>query len=77
MRYKSLPLSARHPRPPREPQNGPMNSRPRPGWLEWLLTVPIILLIPALVVPILSTGQRVPTLAVGGVPVPGLSLRHI
>jgi pectate lyase len=74
MRYKSLPLSARHPRPPREPQNGPMNSRPRPGWLEWLLTVPIILLIPALVVPILSTGQRVPTLAVGGVPVPGSSV---
>ena len=74
MRYKSLPLSARNPAPPRHSDDRPVNPRPRRRWLDWLLTIPIVLLIPALVVPYLATGQRTPTLMVRGAPVPGNSL---
>ena len=56
MRYKSMPLTTRHssPTPPATPP--PAARAPRPWWFEWLLTLPILLLIPVILVPILVIG---------------------
>ncbi len=73
MRQKSLPLSVRYGapparrntlRPPRTP-DGPRTAR------DWLLTLPIVLLLPALIVPLLLVAAGEPTLSVRGDVRPG------
>jgi pectate lyase len=70
MRYKSMPLATRTPSP--EPPAAPptRSPRPRPWWVDWLLTVPILLLIPVILVPYLVRGAG-PSLSLQGPAVAG------
>jgi parallel beta-helix repeat protein len=62
VRYKALPLSVRSPQPPRMP---PARRRPtEPHRLrDWLATIPMALLVPALIVISGGVGASTPTLA--------------
>jgi pectate lyase len=73
MRYKSMPLSARNPSP-RGGQQDPAPTKRGPTWIDWLLTVPVLLLVPALVVPLLVMGGKTPSLAVNGTAYPGATI---
>jgi hypothetical protein len=56
MRYKSMPVTTRNSSPTSPATPPPTARAPRPWWFEWLLTLPILLLIPAVLVPILVIG---------------------
>ena len=60
MRYKAVPLSVRHPTTPRLRQTRRRIPSPdrRSRLREWLATFPILLLVPALVIPILVTAAN-------------------
>jgi pectate lyase len=68
MRYKSMPLASRTPiadssaAPPSRPRT------PHPWWVDWLLTLPVLLLIPVILVPYLVRGAG-PNLSVEGNPI--------
>jgi hypothetical protein len=76
MRYKALPLSIRSgPRSPDEPSR----VRPRPASdphtvRDILATVPIVLLVPLLIVPLLAAQARSPSLEVRGQAVAGFEI---
>ncbi|HET7520987.1 MAG TPA: hypothetical protein VFK61_05525 [Candidatus Limnocylindria bacterium] len=72
MRYKSLPLSTRVPSTP--DASAPSQSAPRPWLADWLATLPILLLIPALLLPYLVFGMARPRLAVEGTVEPGATI---
>ena len=70
MRYKSLPVSLRGPAP-RQRGRSPANQPQRPnGLVDWLLTIGMILLLPALIIPILATTAQTATITVSGDAVP-------
>jgi hypothetical protein len=77
MRYKATPQSARSsgsasqtsPSPNR--QAGQQRRRVR----DWIATLPVVLLVPALVIPFLILRAATPTLAVSGTPAPGHDLK--
>jgi pectate lyase len=74
MRYKSLPLSTRSSVSSAETGGPPLTSRsPRPWWFDWLLTIPILLLIPVMLLPYLVKGS-VPAPSVDGPAVAGQEL---
>lgn len=69
MRYKSMPLTTRTPSP--TSQAGPQPGRaPHPWWVDWLLTLPILLLIPVILIPFLVKGAG-PTLSIQGPAIAG------
>ncbi|HEY7736293.1 MAG TPA: hypothetical protein VH813_05825 [Candidatus Limnocylindrales bacterium] len=69
MRYKSMPLVVRASQPelPTRPHPAPRSSRAR----DWLMTLPIVLIVPALIVPIVVAGAAAPPLEIQGDPVIG------
>jgi pectate lyase len=72
MRYKSMPLSTRMATSTPTPDAATKPSRrPRPWWFDWLLTVPILLLVPVILVPVLAMGIGSPRLSVRGTITPG------
>jgi pectate lyase len=73
MRYKSMPLATRTSTP--EPPAAPPTRSPKPHawWVDWLLTVPILLLIPVILVPYLVRGAG-PSLSLGSEAVAGQNL---
>jgi pectate lyase len=73
MRYKSMPLATRTATP--EPSADPptRSPRPHPWWVDWLLTLPILLLIPVILVPYLVHGAG-PSLSLGSSAVAGQEL---
>lgn len=68
MRYKAMPLAVR-----RAPTPGPTPTarRPRSRSRDWAATLPILLLIPALVLPIAGAEASGPRLRLDGMPTPG------
>jgi outer membrane biosynthesis protein TonB len=77
MRYKATPLSARvsgsqpHLSPSPNGQAGQERRRAR----DWMATLPVALLIPALAIPFLILQAATPSLAVSGTPAPGGELK--
>src|SRR5437870_1607784 len=71
MRYKSLPLAARGSSRPPAPNRAVETKGSR---RDWLATLPIVVLVPALVFPIVSTLGAGPSLAVSGQTVAGSSV---
>jgi hypothetical protein len=73
MRYKALPLSVRASRP-EPPSSGPQHDPHRPPRRrarDVVATLPILLLVPALVIPLLVISATGPTLTVSGTATPG------
>jgi len=70
MRYKSMPLSIRHSSPTSSSAPPPGGGARRSWWLDWMLTLPILLLIPVVLVPIIVKGVG-PSLAIEGDAVAG------
>ena len=70
MRYKSMPLSIRHSSPNSSSAPPPDGGVRRSWWLDWMLTLPILLLIPVVLVPIIVKGVG-PSLAIEGDAVAG------
>ena len=70
MRYKSMPLATRNstPTPSAAPPSG--SRIPQRWWVDWLLTLPVLLLIPVILVPILVRGAG-PSLSVQGQAIAG------
>jgi pectate lyase len=73
MRYKSMPLATRTstPEPPAAPPT--RSPKPHPWWVDWLLTVPILLLVPVILVPYLARGAG-PSLSLESPAVAGQTL---
>jgi hypothetical protein len=69
MRYKSMPLSARQSTPAPSSAPPPAGVR-RSWWFDWLLTLPILLLVPVILLPYLVRGVG-PSLALEGKAVAG------
>lgn len=71
MRYKAIPVAlrgAKRPEPARRSPAGPRRSSPL---LDWALTIPLAVLIPAILLPLISVAAGGPTLAVTGSLEPG------
>jgi pectate lyase len=68
MRYKSMPLSVRSTTPWTDAEPGSHSPAPqrRSWWIDWLLTMPVLLLIPVILVPFLVIVATGPTLTVAG-----------
>jgi hypothetical protein len=73
MRYKSMPIVTRAPSQAPDPAPPPSPAAPRAWWFDWLLTIPVLLLVPLILVPVLANGA-VPSLAVSGEAVAGQQL---
>ena len=70
MRYKSMPVTTRNSTPTSPATPPPTARAPRPWWFEWLLTLPILLLVPVILVPFLVIGAS-PSLTLKGSAVAG------
>jgi pectate lyase len=71
MRYKSMPLAIRNPSPESDDVGAPRRpTAPRAWWFDWLLAVPLLLLVPIILVPYLVLGSG-PRLIVSGTAVSG------
>ncbi|HET6380039.1 MAG TPA: hypothetical protein VFH63_03270, partial [candidate division Zixibacteria bacterium] len=80
MRYKAMPVSVKGESPTRAPEGDIQRAAsraPRRPLFDWLLTLPLILLVPALVVPMLVTGAASPSLQIEGAALPGGVIRLI
>jgi outer membrane biosynthesis protein TonB len=73
MRYKATPLAIRTSSVPEAPSSSPRPPTPRAWWVNWLATIPMLLLLPALMVPYLAMAGA-PRLAVGPA-APGAALQ--
>src|SRR5919197_1120365 len=72
MRYKAMPLSTRASASEHLPGDSPnraSDSKRRPR--DWIATLPILLLVPAIVIPLLVIQAATPTLTVAGTATPG------
>jgi hypothetical protein len=77
MRYKATPLSARSSGPEADltpSSNGQTNAKRRHA-KDWLATVPVLLLVPALIIPFLIIQAAGPVLAVSGTPGAGKDVK--
>jgi pectate lyase len=68
MRQKAMPISIRQsaPREPERPPTRPRLPRRKSRFMDWILTVPVLLLVPAIVVPLIVASAASPTLRVEG-----------
>jgi hypothetical protein len=71
MRYKAVPVSLRG-TPRREPvRRSPKVPRPRSKLLDWLLTVPVVGILPVILIPLLVMAANSPAMSVSGTLQPG------
>src|SRR5919197_5298969 len=77
MRYKATPMSARSSGPEANltPSPNGHTSGGRRRARDWMATLPVLLLVPALVVPFLIIQAATPVLTVSGTPAPGIELK--